>query len=207
MRPSAPVTVSQATPTTMAKWTIHSKDMERGIKCTMQEPSREVYTALSGGDDALIRTLSEGIVTLSEGRGYKAVFFETPVLEMGRVFEFVIMDATDTVLATAPADDTAFAAKCKDAGFVVAFKNLGGDAELVVPCRQRAEDSYAHLLTFLRSAPQAQVHDFWRTTGTTALQKQERATWVSTSGLGIAWLHLRFDSKPKYYTFVNYTRV
>jgi len=28
--------------------------------------------------------------------------------------------------------------------------------------------------------------------------------WLSTSGLGIAWLHVRLDERPKYYTHAPY---
>ena len=31
-------------------------------------------------------------------------------------------------------------------------------------------------------------------------------TWVSTAGGGVAWLHVRLDSAPKYYTHRPYTR-
>jgi hypothetical protein len=29
--------------------------------------------------------------------------------------------------------------------------------------------------------------------------------WLSTSGLGVAWLHIRLDSTPKYYQHQPYT--
>jgi hypothetical protein len=32
----------------------------------------------------------------------------------------------------------------------------------------------------------------------------DRPLWVSTSGLGVSWLHLRFDRRPKYYTHAPY---
>jgi hypothetical protein len=28
--------------------------------------------------------------------------------------------------------------------------------------------------------------------------------WLSTSGLGVAWLHVRLDERPKYYTHAPY---
>jgi len=31
-----------------------------------------------------------------------------------------------------------------------------------------------------------------------------RRTWLSTSGLGVGWLHVRLDSRPKYYTYEPY---
>ena len=32
----------------------------------------------------------------------------------------------------------------------------------------------------------------------------EETTWLSTSGLGVYWLHVRLDSYPKYYTYRPY---
>jgi len=38
------------------------------------------------------------------------------------------------------------------------------------------------------------------------MQKQisDRPTWLSTAGLGVYWLHLRLDSRPKYYRYQPY---
>ena len=32
-----------------------------------------------------------------------------------------------------------------------------------------------------------------------ALVKQGRPVWLSTEGSGVPWLHVRMDSRPKYY--------
>jgi len=32
----------------------------------------------------------------------------------------------------------------------------------------------------------------------------DRPLWVSTSGLGVAWLHVRLDARPKYYQYTPY---
>ena len=33
----------------------------------------------------------------------------------------------------------------------------------------------------------------------------DRRLWISTSGLGVSWLHIRLDSIPKYYNYKEYT--
>ena len=45
----------------------------------------------------------------------------------------------------------------------------------------------------------------WRAVGD-ALRTRlgSRPTWVSTSGLGVSWLHVRLDRLPKYYTHAPY---
>ena len=88
---------------------------------------------------------------------------------------------------------------------VVDFPNLGGDAHLVVPCPQDEGDAFAHLAVFSRTAPVAQQHRFWQRVGL-AVENMvgERPLWLSTSGLGVYWLHVRLDARPKYYTFRPY---
>ncbi|MEO1095527.1 MAG: hypothetical protein AAFX01_11575 [Cyanobacteria bacterium J06638_28] len=94
---------------------------------------------------------------------------------------------------------------------ITTFLNLGGDARLVVPCQQSEFQTYTHLATFLRSAPTAQIHRLWQVLGQTIQQhlitRGDRPLWVSTSGLGVYWLHIRLDDRPKYYTHLPYRLV
>ena len=90
--------------------------------------------------------------------------------------------------------------------------NLGGDALLVAPCPGGPEtdlDGYSSLASFMRQAPQHQIKAFWLESAKAILnyietKKPSQKFWVSTSGLGVYWLHLRLDSYPKYYTFNPY---
>lgn len=136
---------------------------------------------------------------------FTAYFWETPPINQAtleRPFEFVLVNAPS--LAQVPAQRRAFA-NYFTADSVVDFPNLGGDAHLVAPCPQNSADDFAHLAMFSRSAPLAQQHQFWQRVGTAVSnQVGERPLWVSTSGLGVYWLHVRLDSRPKYYTFRPY---
>ena len=136
---------------------------------------------------------------------FAAYFWETPPITKTtweRPFEFVLVDAPP--LANVPAERSAFASYFT-AVPVVDFPNLSGDAHLVVPCPQSSTDAFAHLATFSRSALLGQQHRFWQQVGTAVSNHVgERPLWVSTSGLGVYWLHVRLDSRPKYYTFRPY---
>jgi hypothetical protein len=136
---------------------------------------------------------------------FVAYFWETPLVmqsTLERPFEFVLVSAPS--LVKVPAQRRAFASYFNDEP-VVDFSNLGGDAHLVVPCPQKPADDFAHLATFSRSAPLEQQHHFWQRVGTAVTnQVGARPLWVSTSGLGVYWLHVRLDSRPKYYTFRPY---
>ena len=91
------------------------------------------------------------------------------------------------------------------------FANLGGDARLVSPLPQNEIDDiyFSHLAAFVRHASKDQISEFWRLGATQYLaslkEKRERGstgkTWFSTNGMGVAWLHLRLDSRPKYYSY------
>lgn len=92
----------------------------------------------------------------------------------------------------------------------VAFTNLGGDARLIAPVPPKLSDDsllnpYSHLAKFVRDAPSRQVKQLWVKVGTEFLNSLESASsetiWLSTSGLGVAWLHFRLDSSPKYYEY------
>eukprot|EP01064_Diplonema_japonicum_P032073 TRINITY_DN5954_c1_g1_i1.p1 TRINITY_DN5954_c1_g1~~TRINITY_DN5954_c1_g1_i1.p1 ORF type:complete len:203 (+),score=16.66 TRINITY_DN5954_c1_g1_i1:102-710(+) len=189
------------------KW--ETESVKGGVKCLLPDLSGDVFTAFSRGNQGLAVKLSKEIVTLAQERGYKAIFFETPKLDLKKNFEFVVLDATSTALATAGADHETFAGKCSRKGedaSVASFSNLGGDATLVVPCARDTTDSFAHLLKFLNTASNSRLAEFWKTAGSVALEKSQGTspTWISTCGLGVFWLHLRFDSRPKYYSFTPY---
>jgi hypothetical protein len=140
---------------------------------------------------------------------YEAFFWETPPVaseSRDRGFEFVLIDSP--MLARVTAEPAPFARQLgSTTDSCVMFPNLSGDAWLVVPRAIVEGEHYAHLARFARGAPRAQVDEFLRIVGLTiARWWSERAEplWVSTSGLGVHWLHVRLDTRPKYYTYELY---
>lgn len=80
------------------------------------------------------------------------------------------------------------------------FPNLGGDALLIAPVPQDAPATYTHLASFVRKANIRQSCELWMQTGKEVQKRlSDRPVWLSTSGLGVGWLHIRLDSGPKYY--------
>jgi hypothetical protein len=137
---------------------------------------------------------------------FAAFFFETPPLTtatLDRAFEFVLIDAP--ALARVSADSHAFREKLDPREQVATFRNLGGDALLVAPCDHGAGTDHAHLASFLRTADAKQIHALWKATAF-ALEAECGAAprWLSSSGLGVPWLHLRIDVRPKYYSHAPY---
>ncbi len=145
---------------------------------------------------------------LLAGSEFPAFFWELPALTLGTLdqpAEFVLMDAP--ALSRAMVDSSPFDATFAAAGTesVVSFTNLSGDALLVAPRPNVALATYAHLASFLRDAPASQILALWQCVARTfAGAISETPLWISTSGLGVIWLHVRLDQVPKYYTHAPY---
>lgn len=141
---------------------------------------------------------------------FTAFFWELPPLAEERwdePFEYVVSDAP--ALARVVADPTPFQNRfaTAEADGIAEFTNLGGDAVLLAPEPRGEPRHYAHLAAFVRGAPEAQRDALFARIGRAALaQVSARPLWISTSGLGVYWLHLRFDRAPKYYQYAPYKR-
>jgi hypothetical protein len=156
-------------------------------------------------DDKDFRSLFLSILSSASFRAYR---WETPPVTsetINRPFEFVLVDAPEL---DRPSDETAFSNQLQsqsgDRG-VISFPNLGNDAVLVVPKPAADASAYAHLGAFVRSAPLEQQHELWRSVGTVMeMRLAADPIWLSTAGMGVPWLHVRIDSRPKYYAFAPY---
>ena len=104
------------------------------------------------------------------------------------------------------------------------FLSLGGDATLVAPtglvgaglvgaglvgAPGEARASYGHIAAFCRGASESQHLAVWQAVGTALAAHNSasggRPVWLSTEGSGVPWLHIRMDSRPKYYHHHPYT--
>ncbi|MEO1622926.1 MAG: hypothetical protein AAFU53_18080, partial [Cyanobacteria bacterium J06632_3] len=91
---------------------------------------------------------------------------------------------------------------------IVTFDNLRKDARLIVPSPRTQPEAYGHLAAFIRLAPAAQVSQLLQVTGRTLANRLQQAPiWLSTAGGGVAWLHIRLDSRPKYYSYSPYKTI
>jgi hypothetical protein len=139
---------------------------------------------------------------------YRAFFWELPAVSREALetpFECAIIGSE--ALAGMSADDSDFAGHLLGAAQSVAsFPNLGGDALLIVPSKVSSADCYAHFAAFLRDGPREQQHALFQLLAkeTEKLLQTGRRFWMSTSGLGVPWVHVRLDSYPKYYQYRPY---
>jgi hypothetical protein len=61
---------------------------------------------------------------------------------------------------------------------------------------------------FIRNAEKIQIIEQFNQLSKAILSEvgAGRLIWVSTAGLGVIWLHMRLDSRPKYYRTNSYKR-
>ncbi len=138
--------------------------------------------------------------------GFDAYCWECPPVHdatRSRPFECVFVSSPS--LAHMSVDAEAFAEHFRGDREVVTFGNLGGDAFLVAPCPEDSGTDFSHLAAFTRTASPALQQALWTAVGR-ALEARiaERPLWLSTAGHGVAWLHVRIDSRPKYYSHTPY---
>jgi len=156
--------------------------------------------------DAEFRTLFNSLLA---DVPFTAFRWELPAVTNDRLaqpFECVVLDSPG--LDRLP-DITAFSEYFKNsAEDVVSFTNLGRDATLVVPRPIALPNAYGHLASFVRLAPESQRDQIWRTGGETMAERMgAKPVWLSTAGAGVPWLHVRFDDRPKYYSYQAYRQI
>jgi len=179
-----------------------SSDAEKPI--TIQK-----WSELLSADDT--GSLADDLTNVIKKSPYNAFFFETKGTSSTNAstkqFEFVLVNSPSLAsFCESNPDPDAFAehfSACPGEN-TCTFHNLGGDALLVAPVPPSSSEKnkiYSHLAPFLIEAEREQVLHLWKQVATDYLSelslKDGRTVWLSTSGLGVAWLHFRLDTKPK----------
>lgn len=136
---------------------------------------------------------------------FTAFFWELPPVNLHTLEQpFAFVAVKSELLARTTGDMSAFSDKIAGYESVCCFKNLQGDATLIVPCPEETK-LYPHLAAFTRTASTQQADAFWKLTAETMMSLLgDQPIWISTAGLGVDWLHLRIDSRPKYYRYAAY---
>lgn len=191
-------------------WTMPTEQIDTGLlfrvlRSGVPASFSEVFSRLADDDD-----FASWYTSMLAETPFDAFFWEHPALSERNYddpAEFVVVDSP--LLATFHPEPGPFSRQFErhpDAD-VVRFENLGGDALLIAPCPTDKLAAYVHLAGFLRYGPASQIRSLWRATALTMLNQIGRAPiWLSTCGTGIGWLHVRFDTYPKYYSYGPYRR-
>ena len=137
---------------------------------------------------------------LLEKLPFKSFRWETPPVNTNSVdqpFKFAIINSPELLK---PADTKAFSKYLKPKDSVNSFLNSGKNATLVIPTLPNKGQGYAHLASFVREAPKDVIDLFWQQVAEEVNSKLSSSPlWLNTAGAGVARLHVRLDSKPKYY--------
>jgi len=170
----------------------------------------EAMSLLASGD--LSDFITQNIVSEASSKGWRAVFWEciptTADIFHRTPFEFVLLEAPG--LTTVTADPNTFKEQFESEEntekVVVVFSNLGKDSHLVVP--KPNGKKFPHILAFLHEGSREQQRELWRMVGLEYRKQVVSAggakKWLSTSGMGVYWLHVRIDCRPKYYNYKEY---
>jgi len=188
------------------------KISKNGKQLTFQE----VFDNWSDSHD--FRTLfTEIIKNAHDEHNFPGVFFESPPVQIKDVdsnYEFVLVKTGAFVSAKAERGFRDFKDKieddsCRDGELeACSFGNLSGDAKLVIPRGrdgERKQHKYTDIMNFILRGDPKEVDDFWKATGNACKERiSDRPMWISTCGTAVDWLHLRLDSRPKYYSYRPY---
>ena len=159
--------------------------------------------------DAGFREHFNSILADSPFAGFR---WETPAVCSETVespFEFVLVQADG--FAKRKSDPVTYDGYFDDSGEgagIVSFQNLSRTSTLIVPSPRTDSDVYGHLAAFVRGAPASQIDGLWELVGRQVSEKiSAKPIWVSTAGGGVAWLHVRIDNRPKYYSHAEYRKL
>jgi len=161
---------------------------------------RDVAAALQE-DSPLVARITSHLAS------HDAVFWECQPVSRAtahRPFTYVVVPSR--AVARLRPDPTAFRDHLRPGA--ATFRNLGGDAVLVAP-GGAVPASCTHIAAWAQTTPEPERAALWAAVGA-ALEdwwsRTDAPVWVSTSGLGVPWLHVRLDQRPKYVTHRPYRR-
>jgi len=138
---------------------------------------------------------------------YQAFCWEHPALKkefLEKKYECILQRSKP--LEHLPINENVFKNYIYEKEQVADFMNLGKNARLVIPTKKIDKEIYNHMGKFIRLADAEQVNEVFKSIGKIIFEEIEtkKLIWLNTAGLGIIWLHIRMDTKPKYYKTKSY---
>ena len=175
----------------------------------------------------------ENFIGILQNLPFEGYYFECPPVNSQnfdqKSFEFVIVKSKTLQFRRAEKEDFEDYFTEDENVPAVGFENLGKDAFLIAPNPWPTSklDIYSHLGSFMKKGSKGnfsiffitkssicissiteQMKGFWKVASKMFLEEIKRKAskniWLSTAGDGVAWLHLRMDTRPKYYQYVPY---
>lgn len=150
---------------------------------------------------------SQFYVSAVKGLGYSAFYWEHPALNQNLLhqsYECIILRSQP--LERLAINERAFKNYIYSSKQVADFMNLGKNARLVIPTKKSDAEIYNHFGKFIRLAEDGQILALFKRVGKVVQEeiKKQDYIWLNTAGLGVIWLHVRMDTRPKYYKTTEY---
>ncbi len=166
---------------------------------------KEVFT-LWAENVGFIKFYKEALIAF----GYQAFYWEHPAINeafLEKKYECILQRSKP--LENLQSNENTFKEYIHANNQVADFMNLGKNARLIVPTKQTDQEVYNHLGKFINFAKDEQIIKIFQQLGDAVLEelKEEKAIWLNTAGLGVIWLHIRLDTKPKYYKTKLYKNI
>lgn len=153
------------------------------------------------------KTFRSFFLDLLSDISFHAYQWETPPVtkdSLDQPFEFVVTNNPGIDLPPDPGPFRQYFSPNTNRDFAL-FNNLGNDAKLIAPAPV-GDLNYSHIGVFTEQAPDNQQHSLWQVVGKVAEEQiSDKPLWLNTAGGGVAWMHVRLDSRPKYYRHRGYT--
>ena len=153
----------------------------------------------------------ENICKIFDNSEYKNVYWEFPGLDKNSFH----LNAEFVLISTNPfpqSDTQTFLEHFngKQELSIIKFPNLSGDTELITVCPSKTNKTFnnccSDIMSFIKLAPKIVVHNMLKKIGLEMSNhfNSSDKKYLSTSGRGVSWLHVRICNYPKYYTFDEY---
>lgn len=131
-----------------------------------------------------------------------SVFWETSVAKDGDESRYRVKtkSAARALPMTLPADTSAFKKHLKNKKSPVSFLSKSNPPTLLVVLPNTGKN-FSHIGTFYASSTLTEKRALWKKVAIELEKKLNKSgmVYVSTHGLGVAWLHIRLSGTPKYY--------
>jgi hypothetical protein len=147
-----------------------------------------------------------------------AYFWECPPITkntLDKPFEFVVIKSE--ALNNINQNSDAFVNQTIDIIYndknVGSFLNLKKDATLIIPLKKWDLDlekflDYKNISKFTENASEEQQQELWAEVADKLAEELDKnpnnPRWLNTQGLGVHYLHVRIDQRPKYYNCGEY---
>jgi len=151
-----------------------------------------------------IKEWKKGIIQTYPSNIKKRFFYQTTVIDSNLSNEYKEIYIESERLEKisqdySPFNEYFFKPKNK---YVTSFSNLSGDSILIIPIPNKSKYNYTTLKDFIDNAPLKQQKAFWIHVAECIIEllKIVDKVYLNTHGLGVYYLHVRLDTKPKYYS-------